>query len=297
MTSFDGADGSNKYLIILDNPPHSYHGNHWFHFCEHFVSRSNEFRDLLSSLRDDAELYLFSNNQKLLNFMTSFTFFLLVLTFWHPKVRSISVIRVHQQYLKSSFFDYEDWKIGEQRTILGSQTLFQYNPAFHIYQRFKFPNEGIESSQPVQEWSGKYLGSIGEYPITSYDWFQSSDDVSFIRKKIVHICDGSQIFEKEAQEDGFPNPNKRRLIIYQRDETRRFLDFEWLVQKIQETLIYEWEVIQVVHKDERNPCFLYEIMKRSHAFLSLHGFQFTGKDFVICLFSFSFEAYFMFFQR
>lgn len=274
---------TDNYIVVLDNPTHRYHGNHWFHVAEHFLAHSADFQQRLHGL-SAGHLFLVSNNQKLLSMMTSFTFFLLILTFWHPKILSISLMEQ-----SPTLFGFSTKKISENMFIgnvykmSAKFTKFRYQPTSHIYDRFSIPS--LPESGTLTEFSGYYLGSFGEFPIASSKWFHSQSEIDPFRSKLSSICQGSDAFEEHAaihrqeqfmKERSF-NPKKRRLIVSQRDQTRRFLNFDHLLHQIQSFLPFEWELIPVLHNEERNPCFLYHLLHQAHGFLSLHGFQLTCK--------------------
>lgn len=319
---------SKNYFLILENPIHSYHGNHWFHFGEHFLSRFQEIAPVIGSLPNHSNLYLLCNNWKLLSLVTQFTFYLLVLSTWHPNLSSIRLLRVGQSSfstvpLLSSFTSpsiIDQWELGQETIVKAYPTPFRYSKE-ESSPTTRFMDSSIAIY--LKEFTGVVIGGIGDYPIFSTGWFQNPEkDIPEVQYRMQALCFGSEMFdpdryevvpkvnnnveeEKEEEEERkrargesrFRVPSlksssippvhhipKYRLVIYQRDVTRKIIHFQDLVDEIRLHLNGgdspnkpSWEILPIIHSEQRNPCFLYEIMKNTDVFLSLHGFQFTGK--------------------
>jgi hypothetical protein len=262
-----------NYFLVLRNPVHSYHGNHWFHFGEHFIARTNELTHL-SSLPNNSTLYILSNNQKLLNYVTPFTFFMLLLACWYPNIGRIALLKVNQPQFQSSSID--SYEINKELKLLAIPTKFEYKQGEYIYDRFvKVQDEPALAHE--QFFEGKIIGGIGDYPVSSLNWFQSAEDIRHLQLNIERLCIGSDVFDSGKQKD--PDLKKNRIVLYQRDETRKIINYDYLLETLEKYFQNDigWEVLPVYHYEERNPCFLYEIMKETKVFISLHGFQLTCK--------------------
>lgn len=90
------------------------------------------------------------------------------------------------------------------------------------------------------------------------------------------------LFDRQVQDFCGPpsipraRSNRRKLIVYQRDKTRRFQN----VHVIVDTLIMElessdWEVELLIHDDRTPPCSLAHLISTADAIVTPHGFQAT----------------------
>jgi hypothetical protein len=275
-------EASDDFFIFLDNPPHLFHGNHWFHFGEHFLSRRNELVDsfstnlAFSNENNNKRLFILSNNNKLLDMMTSFTFFLLVLTCWMPQFQTISVMKLQKSSFLSRFgesvpeADY-GWSPGQRNDIVVHPAIFHYDRDKPVNVKFVRYPEVLTSEVKL---SAVYVGSVGDYPITSDSWFKSAEDVKDLKFRMGYLCGGADGFVDNDRNKSF----KKRVVLYQRDQTRKISNFNELMERLKTIFEDEWDVIPVYHSETRNPCLLYEIMKTADAFVSLHGFQFSCKS-------------------
>jgi hypothetical protein len=230
----------NDFFIFLGNPPHLFHGNHWFHFGEHFLSRRNEFVDAFSttlafsSERSNKHLFILSNNNKLLDIMTSFTFFLLVLTCWMPQFQTISVMKLQKSSFLSRFGETGPeaeygWSPGQKTDIVVHPAIFHYDKDKSVNVKFVRYPEVLSEEVKL---SAVYLGSIGDYPITSDSWFQSEEDINGLKSRMSDLCAGASDFVADDKKKS----DKKRGVLYQRDQTRRISNFNELLERLKTVL-------------------------------------------------------------
>jgi hypothetical protein len=71
-----------------------------------------------------------------------------------------------------------------------------------------------------------------------------------------------------------------KIVLYQRDNNRKFLDFEALLRRLDERLAEQWRFFVILHHDDLHPCLLSEALKDADIFLTTHGFQSTSALFM-----------------
>jgi hypothetical protein len=66
----------------------------------------------------------------------------------------------------------------------------------------------------------------------------------------------------------------RHAVIYQRDTSRKFIDFDELVQNVQRTLgSHDWKTSVIMHNDQNPPCLLTRCLGNTDLLITPHGFQ------------------------
>lgn len=64
----------------------------------------------------------------------------------------------------------------------------------------------------------------------------------------------------------------RRLVIYQRDSDRRLLDLDGNIRVLQELLGPSWRVVDILHDNKHEPCWLYSQLMDADMLLTPHGY-------------------------
>lgn len=64
---------------------------------------------------------------------------------------------------------------------------------------------------------------------------------------------------------------QRRLVVYQRDADRRLLELDDNVAVFRELLGPSWKVVQIVHDNAHEPCWLYSQLMDTDMLLTPHG--------------------------
>jgi hypothetical protein len=67
-----------------------------------------------------------------------------------------------------------------------------------------------------------------------------------------------------------------KLLIYQRDKSRRIVNLDDTVRALKSLLDKEWRVEVIVHDNELSPCTLLQTISEASAMLTPHGFQSTS---------------------
>lgn len=66
-------------------------------------------------------------------------------------------------------------------------------------------------------------------------------------------------------------PSRKRLVIYQRNHDRRLLELDDNVAVLRGLLGAKWEVVQIVHDNAHEPCWLYSQLMDADMLLTPHG--------------------------
>jgi hypothetical protein len=93
----------------------------------------------------------------------------------------------------------------------------------------------------------KYI-PIYIYTLQRGHWFPNPGDIESFRSKISLLCP----LPKKSQ-----NKKRYKLIIYQRDISRKLVDQDISIQKLNEHLDMNlWNIEVLMHKKDRSPCEL-----------------------------------------
>jgi hypothetical protein len=72
---------------------------------------------------------------------------------------------------------------------------------------------------------------------------------------------------------------RKRLVIYQRDSSRQFVDLGGIVDSLLGATDPEaWDMIVLLHHEHNHPCMLHWVLKDADILLTTHGFQSTGSN-------------------
>ncbi|CAM9832843.1 unnamed protein product [Ectocarpus sp. 12 AP-2014] len=127
----------------------------------------------------------------------------------------------------------------------------------------------------------RYIGEFGAAPVERGYWFRE-EKVENTRARIDALC--GDVYRRRQEErhaaekeggDGGESSRKRRqrLVIYQRNHDRRLLSLDDNVAVFQHLLGPTWEVVQIVHDNAHEPCWLYSQLMDADMLLTPHGFQ------------------------
>ncbi|CAN0334042.1 unnamed protein product [Ectocarpus sp. 12 AP-2014] len=128
----------------------------------------------------------------------------------------------------------------------------------------------------------RYIGEFGAAPVERGYWFRE-EKVENTRARIDALCgdvyrrrqEERHAAEKEGGDEGESSSRKRRqrLVIYQRNHDRRLLSLDDNMAVFQHLLGPTWEVVQIVHDNAHEPCWLYSQLMDADMLLTPHGFQ------------------------
>ncbi|CAM9688051.1 unnamed protein product [Ectocarpus sp. 4 AP-2014] len=128
----------------------------------------------------------------------------------------------------------------------------------------------------------RYIGEFGAAPVERGYWFRE-EKVENTRARIDALC--GDVYHRRQEErhaagkqggDGGESSSRKRrqrLVIYQRNHDRRLLSLDDNVAVFQHLLGPTWEVVQIVHDNAHEPCWLYSQLMDADMLLTPHGFQ------------------------
>lgn len=130
-------------------------------------------------------------------------------------------------------------------------------------------NRGVRSNNTCV----KYMGTIGgKWPTPQRGhWFPHPSDIAIFRGKIRQWCGGdvARLPPRVKTQGG-----KRKLVIYQRDLSRRLDNQRSALEMLRTALpASEWDVSVIMHTKDRSPCSLALALRDTDVLLTPHGFQ------------------------
>lgn len=157
----------------------------------------------------------------------------------------------------------------EQRSVILS-------PSILPEERF-VGDELLSQSQVLSQWKvkgtcvrlGAAVGGLWPTPQRGH-WFPNPGDVSSFRAKIAELCPHPPAVSKG-------NTHKFKLVIYQRDQSRRLRNEVEVLELLETALpslgLGSWDVRVLIHAKDRSPCSLAHDLHDADVLLTPHGFQ------------------------
>ena len=260
-------------LVALRKPKSRFHSNHWFHNGEYFLSMHSS-QALASVVSHGDSLVVLANEVKFVRKLTAASAFLLFLAL--SPDGSAKRLEVHEPTYLSVRVDAAGRKWG---------SFSSYGPGF-VYDRhqqfFSTPAFGERTLGHSSKtcYCGKLVDFVGRSPTKSSQWFKSNFEAQAMRSKIEGICTRqSVVIAKNSSAI-------HTLIVYQRNDNRKFRDIDGLLEALRRQLQKEqqqnqhWQVKAVTHSEDLQPCELYALFADCDLLLSTHGFQNTALMFL-----------------
>lgn len=197
---------------------------------------------------------------------------------------------------------YIDRRVDESGSKWGSFS--SYGPGFVYspydsdpYRHFVAPAFGDRVIQSGRKSCrcGKLVDFVGQAPTKSSEWFKSVREVGLMRGKIAALClqagnssslDSTGLLKTWTEPSGNSTGSRVfRMLIYQRNVNRRFVDLENLARSLVGGLgnggsAHPWVIQTLMHSESMLPCMLYSALESSDIFLTTHGFQATALMFM-----------------
>lgn len=249
----------------------NYDGGHWFHMAENIMTMHSVLR-AQNRLANASTVYFnfdekdFASN---LNGMTRFITYLGIVAPGVP-VRSLRFFSDQRlwhtasgesvKYDQRQHHGHADQWLSLSSDIPNSDRFVKLSPV----PASSAPSGPSEA--PTGDICIKHGGQIGgKWPtIQRGHWFPNSGDVDSFRAKIQSVC--STGAARTAS-------NRRKLVIYQRDLSRKLLNQAPAIDMLRSTLSGDWDIQVVMHVSSRSPCALYELLQDADVLLTPHGFQ------------------------
>lgn len=236
-------------MLLLDKPQRPFHGDHWFHIGEYYLSQRHVIEDMLSAQSFD-HLVIVSSNWKFFSVLSQFTFFLLLLCVPPKQFKSISL-----GYTKSTAL---------LSHATNSSVSFAALPAPYGYQR-----EGHLQPEHEEEYlcyHGRIAGKVGSVPVGTDLWFNSSHPAQQLQARIAAYCPASPTPTADERE------GKYKMIFYQRDRNRRMMNLPSVLEGLRLRSPH-WVFVIAQHSEQRAPCALFHLMQSADVLVTTHGFQ------------------------
>lgn len=274
---FDSQSDSNIDIVSFELLPsiHKFRSNHWFHLSEYYLSHYEDISKIYSSIQPRQVILLISDPQFLDN-LTPTAMFILCLAFGRSSdsLHEINVVHPMHKSLnnisKLSYIEYAD----------------KYPVATYINRKEYRLQYTMKRDFSYTKSCTKQMGLYGKTPIPSSKWFQSKQTIINIRDHIKTLCpiernplpkylvsNYIETFSSGANTDDDDPSSRYRLVLYQRDKTRKFSDIEELTFQLTKALSSKWIVQVISHEDDIHPCILYHTLSHADVFVTTHGFQ------------------------
>lgn len=271
-----------EVLLRLSRPVNPFHGDHWYQMCEYYLGRRQEVQSFLHPRNsiDSVHLLLAMESSRISRMLTPFTFFLVVLTVWIPQLRRVSIIHIPKNSLRALEWPKQGSSLSLEFKVTHTVDLSHSSPDMVEANSFRYITDL------------PFLGAVSGLPVPTEEWFSNSSSLQEIQIGLDSLCSSQYNHDNytwyvngthDAQvslsgHDTVWTPKRKKtLLIYQRDQTRRLSNVDFLVQH--PVVQQHWEVVVVEHSDRRSMCDLYQLYRRSRVdvFLTTHGFQLSGE--------------------
>jgi hypothetical protein len=292
------SDNSETTAVInLAKPVRRFHSHSWYHIGEHYLAYGAN----LSShtvLSKAKQLVLLSPSNDFVEMLNPTGMLLLLLSFAPLSVQRVELFwPVHSsRAIEEPNFKS---KYGMQTiTVAASGPVWVYERVAHPDRRFT----RIEQGPSVLCRRGILVGSVGKTPVPRDRWFNFPTPrkaTARMREKLADLCaasgDISPAYSSVAKGElsspsGDASPS-RHVLIYQRDNTRRFHHLHNLVNRMYGDLLgnpaldvrgylslrsrirNRWSLGVELHNDTGPPCALYRRLSTVDVLVTPHGFQ------------------------
>ena len=201
---------------------------------------------------------------------------------------------------KSAKIDGNRTSIVIKRSAIWSSTIHQL-----LLDRFVL-NDGHDcgSADEMVEFGTEFISasraksgtSFGRVSSPVHEWFATSENVETMRRSFEMLCQVG--IDSNANTIDFPTAlpqklretktgclsemmrtvnkdekKKRQAVIYQRNVSRKFRNFDQVRGDIKRILGSDWSVSVIMHDDGNPPCLLYHCLKNAELLITPHGFQ------------------------
>jgi hypothetical protein len=326
-----------KEIIILEKSSEHYHSHHWYHIGQHFLSTKHNHKIIQHS-----HIQISPTHFEFIEQLSKIGFFILLLSLnFHNIIPTVIEVVGPYKVVNDNIGDtiLLDHAINQKVLISPSNEIWIYNFSKPLQYRFMIKKQSyfsflrFQSNQlPIECVEYNSVLKVGsKSAINSSFWM---NDKSYtgdtIRKQIKLFCNGSEIFRKISNPRFFiyrnwyqnssnnlrfenshthlqkKEKNQYKIVIYQRDQNRKWIDFKNMLKRITKAIhsrdelkssikmnntivmnkhmdnhiidsLGDWRIEVMYHDEDADPCLLYEAFRDADIFLTTHGFQSLGK--------------------
>jgi hypothetical protein len=280
----DCASSSHDTLVYrLARPSHIFHSNHWYHLGEYYLSQINN----ISAYPTDSQsrnVIILVYSPAFLQHITPMTMFFLILSF-----------RIHGGITKLTILSDSDDKqllpvVHGRISWVRSDIYFQYRNVSQYDEQFILNKQFVRQTMTdeIMPKCFDFGGTYGYAPINTTKWFQSSEQVAYIRTAIDRMCPiNRNPFPKKLMHNKLlsyqgrlvpyvQSSKKRKVVVYQRDVTRMFYRFESILRNLYAKIGDQWHIDVVFHDEQSHPCMLQQAFQGADLYVTAHGFESLG---------------------
>ena len=283
---------SNQFIIKLSSPLKAkaggtFKGNHWFHMAEYYLSQARRFNHYTKNV-SSATVFVVASEYKMFNFISKMGIYFLSLSFMSGSGGKL--VLLHPRSLSS--LEHNLGGGSRVRQLISFATHGPMHTYFPPSKLDMMPQNHFQFSVHASNCQcicGKYLGEVGKESVNRSEWFKDAIDRKEIKDKIKRFCNSSDVDFGGKQKES--ESTRKRLIMYQRDIDRRFLNLESVQEVITKELQKQeeeckqvdnvnskkrcssWTVEIIYHNELTDPCWLYKQMYDTDMLVTTHGFQ------------------------
>ena len=247
----------------------SYEGGHWFHMAENFMVQHSILRRE-GKLTNASLVYYNFDKDDFINELNGVT--KMIVSLGTIGLGSLNERTANYINLKTKDQDIiSNMQYGQSFTMTRLRIkdhLFEdLSPSVDVEKRFvmKLDKSNLKPDRSVV--CVKNMGSIGgQWPTPQRGhWFPNPGDIEAFRNKIRLLCP-VQVPKKTVDD-------KYKLVIYQRDLSRKLANEIEAISIIKERLGDKWDIQVLMHSKDRSPCALSMLLNDVDVLVTPHGFQ------------------------
>lgn len=261
----------------------SYGGGHWFHMAENFMAQHSALRASKGGSTRSAIYFNFDEPGFVseLNGVTKLMVALAALQREQSQPVQLTLHFVHYPLTKAD----RKLQLGDVLQLPRSENMVDSQvvrlaPDVPTAQRFVITKEGQIQQDKARKASKEagsdrcavFHGSIGGVWPTPQrgHWFPNSGDVDNFRSKIRAMCPPDLAAPSVTNNA----VKKRRLVIYQRDISRKLFNEEEAIGLLQKAFQpAQWDISVLMHVQDASPCELAQKLSSVDVLVTPHGFQ------------------------
>eukprot|EP01031_Cornospumella_fuschlensis_P034081 gene34081-41251_t len=249
-----------------------YDAGQWYHMSENFLPEHSRLRKY-NRLSSANNIFYHFDADKFASNLNGVTRLMVYLGSVSVRPNAQHITFLDNPALDLSLYDEDDGILMKTNLLEPSQT-FDVSDISPNDQRYitRLPLQSVfgpQYSQKPREVCMRYRGSIGGDIPSKGSWFTEPGDVMSLRHKMTRVCprdDG--LYEKLKKK------KKYKLVLYQRDKTRRLLNQEEALGMLRNHLPEDqWEFTVILHDNSLSPCSLMHVLHDADILLTPHGFQ------------------------
>jgi hypothetical protein len=268
-------EGDPMVILLKTKMGVTYDGGHWFHMAENFMASFSELRANHHTVNSSVVYFVFDAEYvSQLNAMTKY-----MLTVAATDGRMKEVHFLYHPESSSSGHEHLD-TLSPGSTVLMHKLRKNKTTATHhvvhldadvpTAERFVKNAAHHHHDSDGRSHCAQYFGSLGgKWPtVQRGHWFPNPGDVDVFRERTAILCPSDPAVMALHRKT-----TEHKLVLYQRDLSRRVLNDTLVMKELSRSLGPTWTVELLMHKFDRSPCELSHILVDVDVLVTAHGFQ------------------------